>query len=75
MCNINTTRAAERELGHFALGPTLLMAPKDRYTLIEVKYSIKTVTTYILPWAPQALSAALNTTVEVSHLKLVDNIA
>ena len=29
------------------------------YSNRTVKYSIKAVATYILPWAPQALSAAL----------------
>ena len=57
-------RAAERgggQLGNFALGPTLLMGSKmSIYSNRTVKYSIKAVTTYILPWAPQALSAALN---------------
>ena len=31
----------------------------QKYFDRTVKYSIKTVTTYILPWAPQAHSAAL----------------
>ena len=56
------SRAAERggQLGHFALGPTLLMGPKRSiYSNRTLKYSIKAVTPYILPWAPQALSAAL----------------
>ena len=49
------------QLGHFALGPTLLMGPKRSiYSNRTVKYSIKAVTTCILPWAPQALSAALH---------------
>ena len=64
-CSIATSRAAEMgggQLGHFALGPTLLMGPKRSiYSNSKVKYSIKAVTTYILPWAPQALSAALAT--------------
>ena len=59
-------RAAERggggALGHFALGPTLLMGPiRSIYSNRTVKYSINAVITYILPWAPQALSAALVT--------------
>ena len=38
------------QLGHFALGPLCLWAPKDQCTLIEQsKYSIKAVTTYICP--------------------------
>ena len=49
------------QLGHFALGPTLLIGPKRSiYSNRTVKYSIKAVTTYILPWAHQALSAALH---------------
>ena len=69
-CNSHTSslivtklKAAERGggvTGAFALGPTLLMGPKRSiYPNRTVKYSIKAVTTYILPWAPQALSAAL----------------
>ena len=47
--------------GTFSPGPTLLMDPKRSiYSNRTVKYSIKAVTTYILPWAPQALLAALN---------------
>ena len=46
------------ETGAFTLGPTLLMSPKRSiYSNRTVKNSIKAVTTYILPWAPQALSA------------------
>ena len=62
-----TNRAAERgggggQLGHFALGPTLLMDPnRSIYSNRTVKHSIKAVTTYILPWTPQALLAALMT--------------
>ena len=56
-------RAAEKgrgQLGRFALGPTLLMGPKRSiYPNRTVKYSIKAVSTYILPWPPQVLSAAL----------------
>ena len=38
------------QLGHFALGPTLLMSPKRSiYSNRTVKYSIKAVTTYICP--------------------------
>ena len=49
-------RAAERggQLVHFALGPK-----RSVYSNRTVKYSIRAVTTYILPWVPQALSAAL----------------
>ena len=43
------------QLGHFAWAPKNLYNYSDR----TVKYSIKAVTTYILPWAPQALLAAL----------------
>ena len=70
-----TTRATERgagQLGHFALDATLLMGPKRLiYSNRTVKYSIKAVTTYILPWAPQALSAALPTTVFSKSLERI----
>ena len=42
------------QLGHFSWAPK-----RSTYFNRTVKYSIKAVTTYILPWAPQALSAAL----------------
>ena len=61
-----TFRAAERreQLGHFALGPKRLIYSNRTvkysiYSNRRVKHSINAVTTYILPWAPQALSAAL----------------
>ena len=58
--NVQGRREGGGQLGHFALGPTLLMGPKRSiYSNRTVKYSIKAVTTYILPWAPQALWAAL----------------
>ena len=42
-----------------------LWAPKRSiYSNRTVKYSIKVVTTYILPWAPQALLAALTVSTE-----------
>ena len=49
---MHAVRAAERggQLGHFALSPTLLMAPKRSiYPNRTVKYSIKVVSTYICP--------------------------
>ena len=46
-------------LGHFA-GPTLLMGPKRSiYSNRTVKYSIKAVTTYILPWVAGPLKLSL----------------
>ena len=46
--------------GAFCPGPHSAMGPqRSIYSNRTVKYSIKAVTTYILPWAPQALSAAL----------------
>ena len=50
-----TSRADERG------GKGILPWAPERsiYSNRTVKYSIKAVTTYILPWAPQALSAAL----------------
>ena len=55
-------RAAERggQLGHFALGPTLLMGPKRSiYSNRTVKYSIKAVTIYIYIYIAQGLSTSL----------------
>ena len=44
--------------GHLPWAPLYLWAPKRSiYSNRTVKNSIKAVTTYILPWAPQALSA------------------
>ena len=64
------------QLGHFALGPTLLIRPKRSiYSNRTVKYSIKAVTTYILPWAPQALSAALVTRMESRMITAIASIS
>ena len=57
-------RATERggEFGAFFPRPHSAYknyGPKSIYSNRTVKYSIKAVTKYILPWAPQALSAAL----------------
>ena len=47
------------------------MGPKRSiYSNRTVKCSIKGVTTYILPWAPQALSAALPATYSFPGLTL-----
>ena len=53
-------RQEEGATGAFCPGP-LLWAPKSIYSNRTVKYSIKAVTAYILPWASQALLAALAT--------------
>ena len=50
-------REGRGQLGHFVLGPK-----RSIYSNRTVKCSIKAVTTYILPWALQALSAALAVT-------------
>ena len=65
-CLYNDDGQGRRERGGnwgiFALGPTLLKLrarKRSIYSNRTVKYSIKAVSTHILPWAPQALSAAL----------------
>ena len=53
--------------GAFCPGPHSVYGPKRSiYSNRTVKYSIKAVTTYILPWAPQALSAALYRTNQIA---------
>ena len=70
---VDVDRAAERGGGNWGIlpwAPLCLWAPKRSiYSNRTVKYSIKAVTTYILPWAPQALSAAL----DVDHQDLIDH--
>jgi len=46
-------------LGYLALGPTAYGPKRSMYSNRTVKNSIKAVPTYIFPWAPQALLAAL----------------
>ena len=63
------------QLGHFALGPTLLMGLKRSiYFNRTVKHSIKAVTTYILPRVPQALSAALIIAVNATYSSAVSQM-